>query len=120
MASDRAVCAEEGDLRLINREDVNGFATGSLQVFLNGGWGAVCNNKFSSIDADVACRQLGFVGGTDLPLVFRRSISTSETKEVIQVRAIVHCGSGGSGTSVEQPTARMRACVRHRGHLRLR
>ena len=60
--------AEEGDLRIIKRVDINGSATGALQVFHNGAFGAVCNNQFSAVDADVACRQLGFNGGTPLPL----------------------------------------------------
>lgn len=59
--------AEEGDLRLVDRVDVNGFATGALQIFLDGAFGAVCGAVFGPADADVACRQLGFVGGTSLP-----------------------------------------------------
>eukprot|EP00892_Ulva_mutabilis_P012288 jgi/Ulvmu1/9431/UM051_0059.1 len=60
--------AEEGDLRLVARVVVNGFATGALQVFLDGDFGAVCVNTFDPADADVACRQMGFSGGTALPL----------------------------------------------------
>lgn len=59
---------EEGDLRLVDRVDINGFATGALQVFLDGAFGAVCGVSFGPKEADVACRQLGFVGGTNLPL----------------------------------------------------
>eukprot|EP00892_Ulva_mutabilis_P007859 jgi/Ulvmu1/5445/UM223_0006.1 len=58
----------EGDLRLVGRLDINGFATGALQVFHAGAFGAVCNNFFSLADAAVACRQLGFDDGTTLPL----------------------------------------------------
>ena len=59
---------EEGDLRLVDRLDINGFATGALQVFIDGAFGAVCNTLFGPLDAEVACRQMGFAGGTDLPL----------------------------------------------------
>lgn len=54
----------EGALRLVDRIDVNGFATGSVQIFRSGEWGAVCNAFFGVADAAVACRQLGFQGGT--------------------------------------------------------
>ena len=67
---------EEGAARLVSWVDVNGFATGALQVFCEGAWGAVCSSNFDSIDATVACRQLGFGGGLRQPQepIFRRSI----------------------------------------------
>ena len=67
---------EEGAARLVSRVDVNGFATGALQVFCEGAWGAVCTSNFDSVDATVACRQLGFTGGLRQPQepIFRRSI----------------------------------------------
>ena len=33
---------------------------GRLEICLGGVWGAVCEDKFEDIDAQVACRQLGF------------------------------------------------------------
>eukprot|EP00892_Ulva_mutabilis_P008500 jgi/Ulvmu1/6021/UM260_0005.1 len=59
--------ADEGDLRLVSRLDINGFATGALEILHNGAFGAVCSARFDSSDAVVACRQMGFVGGTALP-----------------------------------------------------
>ena len=59
---------EEGALRLVSRVDVNGFATGAVQVFMDGAWGAVCTAGFDDVDAAVACRQLGFTAGLRLPL----------------------------------------------------
>lgn len=47
---------------------MNGFATGTLQVFLNGAWGAVCTASFGNSDALVACRQLGFAAGGRIAL----------------------------------------------------
>ena len=77
---------EEGAARLVSRVDVNGFATGALQVFCEGAWGAVCSSNFDSIDATVACRQLGFGGGLRQPQepIFR--LSTPDP-----VRSILGC-----------------------------
>lgn len=74
-----------GGLRLVDRIDVNGYATGSLQVFLNGAWGAVCSNEFNRIAADVACRQLGFSGGTFLRNHARRQISRRQERSELEV-----------------------------------
>lgn len=46
---------QEGHVRLVARVDVNGFATGGLQVFVNGGFGSVCAQEFRDRDARVAC-----------------------------------------------------------------
>lgn len=51
----------------MRRLDVNGYTTGTLQVFLNGAWGAVCNSNFDTADATVGCRQLGFKSGVIPP-----------------------------------------------------
>ena len=53
-------------MRLVSRVDVNGYATGALQVFCEGAWGGVCNSNFGNSDALVACRQLGFRTGVAL------------------------------------------------------
>ena len=59
--------ALEGDVRLVARVEVNGFVTGGIQVFRNGGFGAVCDQEFGDEGAVVACRQLGFESGRFLP-----------------------------------------------------
>ena len=88
--------AEEGDLRIISRVDINGFATGALQVFHNGAFGAVCNNQFSAVDADVACRQLGFTGGTSLPLALDRDLSVNQQRALVEVWSGARCCSSVS------------------------
>lgn len=62
----RSTAGEEGAVRLVSRVDVNGFATGVLQVFCDGAWGLVCDTNFDDRDALVACRQLGFTTGSEL------------------------------------------------------
>lgn len=78
--------AEEGSLRLVGRVDINGFATGAVQVFHDGAFGAVCVEGFDAAAADVACRQMGFVGGTDIPLTLRGSLAPREQRALIDVR----------------------------------
>lgn len=40
-----------GDLRLIS---------GRLEIFYNETWGTVCDDNFDDVDAQVACRDLGY------------------------------------------------------------
>ena len=62
-------------MRLVSMVDVNGFATGALQVFSDGAWGAVCTSNFDDRDALVACRQLGFTTGIALPIMDRFTLT---------------------------------------------
>ena len=41
---------------------------GRLEIFHNGKWGTVCDDRFRDVSAGVACRQLGFTGGVVLPM----------------------------------------------------
>lgn len=45
------------DIRL-----VNGFSnsSGRIEIFIYGEWGTVCDNKWDTFSANVACRQLGY------------------------------------------------------------
>eukprot|EP00892_Ulva_mutabilis_P001585 jgi/Ulvmu1/11427/UM076_0001.1 len=58
--------AEQGDLRLVNRDSIDNWVQGRLEVFFEGSWSQVCSYAFDAPDANVACRQLGFGAGTVL------------------------------------------------------
>lgn len=60
----RMICAAVGDVRLVDEATVAQWRTGRLEVFLEGSWSQVCGGGFGGADAAVACRQLGFGGGT--------------------------------------------------------
>ncbi|KAL5022390.1 hypothetical protein ScPMuIL_001545 [Solemya velum] len=50
---------EEGDIRLIGGRRAN---VGTVLIYRDGKWGAVCDHKWDLRDASVVCRQLGYSG----------------------------------------------------------
>ncbi|XP_072042250.1 hyalin-like isoform X2 [Amphiura filiformis] len=51
--------AHEGDLRLF---DSTNYYSGRVEIYHDRQWGTICDDGWSSYDARVACRQLGFTG----------------------------------------------------------
>ena len=52
----QASCVD-GDIRLV---DSSSQLEGRVEMCMNRAWGTVCNNSFSSSDAEVVCTQLGY------------------------------------------------------------
>ena len=48
-----------GDIRLVGGTTPN---RGRVEVCLNNVWGTVCDDFWSGVDANVACRELGYLG----------------------------------------------------------
>ena len=64
----RGYTQNNGDLRLKQKNITNSaFTAGRLEIYLNREWGTVCEDHFSAVDANVACRQLGYSGSIDSP-----------------------------------------------------
>ena len=51
-------CIIEGALRLVG-EQIN--SQGTVQICIGGVWGTVCDDGWGTSDAQVVCRQLGFI-----------------------------------------------------------
>lgn len=63
----RVVHAGDGSLRLSKGVAGPGFEYGRLEIFLNGLWSDICSNtQFTPNSASVACRILGYDGGSRL------------------------------------------------------
>ncbi len=65
-----------GDIRLVDgaRTTADGDpCEGRLEIYYDGEWGTICDDFWSVEDANVACRQLRFAGGTVLDWGFFRN-----------------------------------------------
>ena len=63
----------EGDIRVgIGTDDA-----GVPEVLVNNNWGKVCDDDFTRREAGVACRQLGFSSGKNVPTILERISNSS-------------------------------------------
>ena len=53
-----ATCTQEGDIRL--RGGTANISSGRVEICNNNIWGTVCDDSWDNVDAQVACRQMGF------------------------------------------------------------
>ena len=55
----------EGVLRLTGSSPLMfpAHSSGRLEIYKDGVWGSVCSDSFAMEEADVACKQLGYIAG---------------------------------------------------------
>ena len=66
-----------GELRL------SGTDKGRLDIFHNGEWGMICDDGFTSREAEVACRQMGFPDSKTVERTFKPSQREPALQKVI-------------------------------------
>jgi hypothetical protein len=54
--------SEEGSIRL---QGGTSSASGRLEIYHQGAWGTICDDSFTTTNANVVCRELGFVHGAE-------------------------------------------------------
>ena len=95
----------EGSVRLLS-----GFRNGTVQVCVNRTWGSICDSGWSSQDADVVCRQLGFntLGTTSLSCdIYSRVIAY----DFIATKVLFHTPTPSTATQVGQSGLTMFAAL---------
>ncbi len=73
----------DGDIQLVGGADMS---MGRVEVCSGGMWGTVCDDSFADIDAQVACRQLGYSGEG-----IRIAAATRPTDYLIHMFCRCHC-----------------------------
>lgn len=77
--------------------------SGRLEIFFEGSWGQVCASDFNGVDANVACRQLGFGAGTVFPADparFRGGVPPVRPDRVVPEAVVTAVGCNGSESTL--------------------
>ena len=90
-----------GDLRLVDGTLTTEDGTpceGRLEIYYDGKWGTICDDYWTEDDADVACRALGFAGGSvEEWSTFRNSFFPQGSAEQPIILDDLRCGGGEAG-----------------------
>lgn len=65
--------ATEGELFLVGGTT---YASGLIEVYHNGTWGTICRNGFGMDEANIACRQLGFMRANSIDYSYAPGFGT--------------------------------------------
>ena len=76
----------QGNIRLVGG---NSRFEGRVEIFLNGGWGTICDDRWEIEDAQVVCNQLGY---TDGAVEFRRQAFFGEGTDTILITNVACSG----------------------------
>ena len=73
-----------GELRLVQRGGggEESLSAGLLEIFLNEEWGNICEPGFDLIDANVACRQMGYAAAVNFTPAFFSTFGIGENSSV--------------------------------------
>ena len=101
IACTHAVVCEYGDLRLVGgTTDLEG----RVEICINETWGTVCDGGWSTFDAIVACRQLGYQPAGAVPLynaAFGPGTGRIWIDDILcnsRESRLIDCPNGGVGT----------------------
>ena len=89
----------EGELFLVGGST---YASGLIEIYHNGTWGTICRRGFSLKEANVACRQLGFMGANSLNFGFGPGFGTIWLDNVNCIgnsTSLADCNHGPWGSS---------------------
>ena len=88
-------------IRLVDGAKSSAFHSGRVEVFINGHWGTVCDDSWSSNDARVVCRQLGYTRGIAYGGAIYGEVTGPKWLDDVACRgyesSILNCGHQGIG-----------------------